>query len=206
METKPLTGRQKQILAAIKEHIMEKGKPPTIREIGDRFGFASSTIFQHLGALEKKGVIRRAEGSESRGIEIVGLDPAEAMRAMKKIPILGRVAAGLPILAEENIEDYVYVNADSIRGDGTFALTVKGDSMTGAGILDGDLIIVRSQSTANPGDIVVALIEDEATVKRLVTRGGKMYLKPENEKYALMPVTRYTAIIGKVVCVQRMLE
>lgn len=199
-----LTKRQKEILAAIRKYIEDEGKPPTLKEIGDKFGFAPSTIFQHLGALEKKGYIRR--GPNSRDVEIVGFNPAEAIKAMKKIPVVGRVAAGQPILAEENIEGYIYVDGTRIRSNDVFALKVKGDSMNGAGIFDGDFVIIRKQGAAEHRDTVVALINDEATVKRLVRRGGGFSLEPANDKYKPIPVRENTQIIGKVIGVQRTME
>ena len=205
--TKELTDRQRDILDVIREQIEVAGVPPTVREIGERFGFASSTVFQHLAALEKKGYIRRT-GSQgvSRGIEVVGLNPGEAVRAMKKIPLVGRVAAGAPVLAEENIEGFVYADSRKVRGDEIFGLRVKGDSMIDAGIMPGDMLLVRKQNTAANGDIVVALIGDEATVKRFVSRDKSIFLQPENDSYEPIPFTRDMIILGKVVCVQRMLE
>jgi len=199
-----LTGRQKEILAAIRKFMEDEGKPPTLKEIGDMFGFAPSTIFQHLGALETKGFIRR--GPNSRDVEIVGFDPSEAIKAMKKIPVIGRVAAGQPMLAEENIEGYIYVDGTRIRSDDVFALKVKGDSMTGAGIFNGDIVIVRKQSAAEHRDTVVALIDDEATIKRFVRRGGGYSLEPANERYKPIPVRENTQIIGKVIGMQRTME
>jgi len=199
-----ITERQKEILDAIKKYFEEKGKPPTLKEIGDMFGFAPSTVFQHLGALEKKGYIRR--GPNSRDVEIVGFDPAEAIKAMKKIPVIGRVAAGQPILAEENFEGYIYVDGTRIRGDDVFALRVKGDSMNGAGIFDGDHVVVRKQSVAEERDTVVALIGDEATVKRLVKKGNGFLLQPANDNFETIPVEDDTHIIGKVIGVQRIME
>lgn len=204
--TKDLTGRQRQILDAIREHIEETGRTPTIRQVAERFGFAASTVFQHVDALEKKGVVRRIGSPGGRSLEIVGLDPAEAIRAMKKIPVLGRVAAGIPALAEENIEGFIYADNARLKGEDFFALRVKGDSMTGAGIYEKDMLIVRKQNTAREGEIVVALIDDEATVKRFASRKGRPYLIPENPRYAPIPMTPGAVILGKVICVQRMME
>jgi repressor LexA len=199
-----ITERQREILDSIKKYMEDEGKPPTLKEIGDMFGFAASTIFQHLGALEKKGFIRR--GSNSRDVEIVGFSPSEAFKAMKKVPVIGRVAAGHPILAEENIEGYIYVDGTRIRSDDVFALKVKGESMTGAGIFDGDIVIVRKQSAAEHRDTVVALTYDEATVKRFMRKGGRYSLEPANDKYKPIPVRENTQILGKVIGVQRTME
>ncbi|MDQ7053504.1 MAG: transcriptional repressor LexA [candidate division KSB1 bacterium] len=201
---KKLTEKQKQILKLIADKVKDVGFPPTMQELADELGVKSkNAIFKHLEALEKKGYIRRAAGG-ARGITILEslgfLDSA----GLHSVPLVGSVAAGSPILAEENIERYVPVpNYLTQNGGDYFALRVKGDSMIEAGILDGDLVIVRSTPYAENGDIVVALSGEEATVKRLLIQGSQKFLKPENEMYELIPLTEEWSIIGKVVSLIR---
>ncbi len=201
---KKLTEKQKQILKLIADKVKDVGFPPTMQELADELGVKSkNAIFKHLEALEKKGYIRRAAGG-ARGITILEslgfLDSA----GIHSVPLVGSVAAGSPILAEENIERYVPVpNYLTQNGGEYFALRVKGDSMIEAGILDGDLVIVRSTPYAENGDIVVALSGEEATVKRLLIQGSQKFLKPENEMYELIPLTEEWSIIGKVVSLIR---
>ncbi len=201
---KKLTEKQKQILKLIAEKIKEMGFPPTMQELADELGVKSkNAIFKHLEALEKKGYIRRFAGG-ARGITILeslGFLNGEGLRS---VPLVGSVAAGMPILAEENIERYVPIPDYLVQNGGPyFALRVKGDSMINAGILEGDLVIVRSTSYAENGDIVVALSGEEATVKRLIVRGEQKYLKPENDLYDLIPLTEEWSIQGKVVALIR---
>jgi len=197
-----LTERQRRILEFIVERIEDQGAPPTLREIAQHFGLASpASVRGHLEALEKKGFIRR-RGWTARGIEPVK-DRIKKLFWEREgwIPLLGRVAAGRPLLAEENIEDVLKLEGLFPRDQGLFALRVKGDSMVGAGILDGDIVIVRPQPTAEAGEIVVALIEDgeaEGTVKRFRCRGDEIVLESANPAYPPI-VTREARIVGVVV-------
>jgi repressor LexA len=194
-----LTSRQKQILEFVKKYMREKGYPPSVREIGENVGLSSSsTVHGHLSRLEEKGYLRR-DLSKPRAIELL----EDEERAVQKhrlvnVPLVGRVTAGEPVLAVQNIEDYVPLPRDLAGGEGSFLLAVRGDSMIGAGINDGDLVIVRPQHSADEGDIVVAMIEDEATVKRYYRTRGAVRLQPENP--ALEPIiSRDVTILGKVI-------
>lgn len=176
-----LTDRQKQVLEAIRQSMAEYGYPPSVREIGERMGLSSScTVQRHLEALIAKGYLRRI-GSKARTIEIVDDETPLRDDKVLRIPVVGRVAAGQPVLAEQHIDGYVPVGRD-LLDDGThFALSVKGDSMIGAGLFEGDTVIVRQQDTARTGDVVVALIDgEEATVKRFILEKKRVCLKPEN--------------------------
>lgn len=185
------------MLQYIQDHIRSKGHPPTIREIGAAFRFRSTgTVRDHVKALETKGYLRTAQG-KSRGIFPKDIWPA--------FPILGRVTAGTPLLAEENIEGMFDLTSE-FSGQKVFALKVRGDSMEEAGIHDGDLVVVRSQEQAEPEEIVVALIEGETTVKRLVRRGEKFELHPANKRYTPIPVGPSTKVLGKVIGVIRSYE
>ena len=200
-----LTDRQRQILEFIKAEMRRKGYPPTVRDIGEAVGLSSSsTVHSHLAALEAKGLIRR-DPSKPRALEVLGHDReprVEEMRGVVQLPGLGAVAAGSPILAEENIEGTLPLPTDVVREDSTFVLRVKGDSMIEAGIFDRDYVVVHQQSTAVNGDIVVALIEDEATVKRYFREPDRIRLQPENP--AMEPIyTRDASVLGKVVAVFR---
>lgn len=202
---RPITDREKEILAFIRQQIQAKGFPPSIREIGQRFGIRSTNgVRTALLALERKGQIRRAPNL-SRGIELV--QPlVEALAPLFKVPIIGRVAAGMPLLAEQNLEGVVAVDPDLISGENTFALRVKGDSMVGAGIFDGDLVFARPQSDFKRGEIVIAVIGDEATVKYYFPDNGRIRLEPANRFYGPIVVDRATPgfyIAGKVVGVFR---
>jgi repressor LexA len=173
-----------------------------MREIGRAFGIASSSVYDHLEALTRKGVIRRSARS-SRSIEILK-HPEGATRRDAGIPVVGRIAAGQPLLAEQHVDGYLSLEpADGDRAR-AYALRVVGDSMVGAGILPGDFVIARYQETANHGDIVVARLDDEATVKRLKRAGRKWVLYPENDAYAPIPVRGDSVRIqGKVISVYR---
>jgi len=187
---KNLTDKQKNVLRFIFNEITNEKIPPTIREIAQEFGFSSTgTVRDYLKALVDKGYIRISEG-KARAIELV----KEAFR----VPILGVVAAGNPTLAVEDIEGYVDLDDVYFSDSDIFALRVKGDSMIEAGIMPNDLVMVRRQSVAQVGEIVVALIGDEATVKRLSRIGTHYFLVPANPKYEPIPVTAETSIIGKV--------
>ncbi len=194
-----LTTRQRQILEFIKRQTREKGYPPSVREIGENVGLSSSsTVHGHLARLEEKGYLRR-DPSKPRAIEVLDDDGRAVQRhRLVSVPLVGRVTAGEPILAVQNIEDYVPLPRDLAGGEGTFLLSVRGDSMVGAGIYDGDLVIVRPQSTADNGDIVVALLGDEATVKRYFREKNGVRLQPENP--VLKPiVARDVTVLGKVI-------
>jgi repressor LexA len=184
-------------LAFIIEHSRSKGYPPTIREICRAFGFGSTgTARDHLRALEAKGWLRTLRG-KSRG-----LVPQHWLRSL---PVLGRVPAGSPLLADENIEGSVDLSRE-FNGQNLFALKVQGDSMANAGIHDGDLVVVRAQDHAEAGDIVVALLDGEATVKELARRAGKLWLQPANPRYDPIAVGGDTKIAGKVIGVIRSYE
>ena len=202
-----LTDRQEQVLQFIQTSTRTRGVPPTVREIGTHFGMGPAGVFGHVRALERKGRLRRAARG-SRAIEVVpvGGRGAEPRRGGVSVPVVGRVAAGLPLLAEERIEDYLWVDERLAAEASLFALHVHGQSMVGAGILDGDYVIARQQQTADPGDIVVALIGNEATVKRLRRNRGRWRLDPENPDYDPIPITESTAIQGKVLAVYRRLS
>lgn len=195
-----LTARQREILRYIKSKVMEKGYPPSVREIGQAVGLSSSsTVHGHLGKLEEKGYIRR-DPTKPRAIELIN-DKDVIRKGVVNVPIVGRVTAGEPILAVQNIEDFFPVPTEFAAGssdDDLFMLRVRGDSMIGAGILDGDHVLVRQQSHAQNGDIVVALLDDEATVKRFFREADHIRLQPENP--ALSPIrTTDVVILGKVI-------
>lgn len=202
-----LTTRQREILDFIRAEIHRRGFPPSVREIGEAVGLSSSsTVHSHLAALEAKGLIRR-DPSKPRALEV--LDYRDTERGIdydrvQAVPLVGQVAAGSPILAAENIEATMPLPS-SFAGEGTFVLRVKGDSMIEAGILDADYVVVRQQSTATNGDIVVAMIDEGATVKRFFREDGRIRLQPENR--ALDPIyldqTSDVSILGKVVALFR---
>jgi len=196
---KELTVRQKEIYRFLVEHYRENGYPPTIREIGFRFGIRSTKgVVDHLTALERKGYIRRGLG-KSRALELVHIDRAEDGNL---VPLVGRVAAGQPLLAEENIEDQVVIDPSFRSGGDEFLLRVNGDSMIEAHIADGDWILVRPSREAANGEIVVALLGDEATVKRFHRKGDRIELRPENRTMQPIPVEpgdESFRIVGKVV-------
>lgn len=199
-----LTKRQTQILDFIRAEIHRRGFPPSVREIGEAVGLSSSsTVHSHLAALETKGFIRR-DPSKPRALEVLDYrdtDRAVDLGAVFAVPIVGSVAAGSPILAAENIESTMSLPAE-LAGESTFILRVKGDSMIEAGILDGDFVVVRQQQTANNGEIVVAMIEDGATVKRFFREEDRIRLQPENS--SMEPIyARDVSILGKVVALFR---
>lgn len=196
---KDLTKRQSEIVDFIKRHLDRTGYPPTVREIGKALGLHSpSTVHAHLAKLEKLGMLRR-DPTKPRAIELLA---DRAKRAMGKTPLVGQVAAGEPILAEENIEDYLEIPS-IIGGEGSdYILRVRGDSMRDAGILEGDYVVVRPVDDVNDGQIVVALLEDEATVKRFFRDRDAIRLEPENPAYQPI-VTRDAELLGKVVGVFR---
>ena len=198
-----MTKRQQEIFTFIKRYASKYGYPPTVREIGKAVGLASSsTVHAHLANLEKYGVLRR-DPTKPRAIELLldkakrAVTPDEGM-----LPLVGRVAAGQPILAEENIEDYVQVPSVAGGDEGEYVLQVSGESMRDAGILTGDYVVVRPQTTAGDGDIIVALLGDEATVKRFFRERDHVRLQPENP--AMEPIrSRDVEVLGKVVGVFR---
>lgn len=192
-----LTVRQKEIYNFLLRVIREKGYAPSIPEIGARFKIASTNgVADHLKALEKKGYIRRVG---KRAIEIVNALGKTALMATREVPVLGRVPAGKPFLSEENIEGLLTIPGDMGSGK-LFALQVKGDSMTGAGILDGDRVIVKQQGSAENGEIICALIEGEATLKRFYKKGGVVTLKAENIKYSPITVSEGEfRVVGRIV-------
>ncbi len=192
-----LTIRQKQIYDFIVRNIHEKGYAPSIPEIGTRFKIASTNgVSDHLKALQKKGYIRRVG---KRAIEVLTPLGKSLFAATRQVPILGRVAAGKPLITEESVEGLIGVPAEIARGE-TFVLKVKGDSMIDAGILEGDYVIIRHQETAESGDIVCAMINGEATLKRFYKQKDTITLKAENKNYAPMNIVREDfSIVGKMV-------
>src|SRR5436190_15042222 len=207
-----LTARQQDIWNFLVEYVEQHGYPPTVREIGEAIGLASpSTVHAHLANLERAGMLRR-DPTKPRALELVAHRqpervPAVEAREARGLPLVGQIAAGGPLLAEENIEDYIEVPEPLSRGGEEFLLQVKGDSMVNAGILDGDYVVVQRRQDARNGEIVVALAgddetADEATVKRFFREDGRVRLQPENE--ALEPIyARHVQILGKVVGVFR---
>jgi repressor LexA len=198
-----LTGRQQQIWAFLVDYVDRHGYPPTVREIGEAVGLASpSTVHAHLANLERAGLLRR-DPTKPRALELTGREE-QSVATMPKLPLLGQIAAGAPLLADENVEDELAV-PETLRGD--FLLRVKGDSMIEAGILDGDVVVVRRAEDARNGEIVVALAgddesADEATVKTFYREKGRVRLQPENS--ALEPIyAAHVQILGKVVGVFR---
>lgn len=191
--------KRAQILEFVTAKVTEEGYVPSVREICKAVGLSSpATVHYHLNQLCEEGLISKEPGKK-RFIRLSGPSPSGAF---VKIPVVGRVTAGQPILAQEYIEDYIQVPAEQIRGRDTFALTVRGDSMINAGILDGDIIIVLRTPVAEDGEIVVALLGDEATVKRFYRDGRRFRLQPENDAYA--PIyTDEVKILGKVIALHR---
>jgi repressor LexA len=199
-----LTKRQQEIFDFIRKYSAKYGYPPTVRDIGKAVGLASSsTVHAHLANLEKIGMLRR-DPSKPRAIELLdravdrAVDSVRGFVRTDGLPLLGSVAAGQPILAEENIEEYVSVPELAGGGDGQYLLRIRGDSMKNAGILEGDYVVVRSQNTARDGDVVVALLGEEATVKRFFREDDHIRLQPENE--TMEPIrSKEIKILGRVV-------
>ena len=200
------TDKQQQILDFIQQQVMEKGYPPTVREICDAVGLNSpSTVHGYLTRLEKNGFITKSQGS-SRGIRLTGVpnNISAIEKEYLEVPVIGRVSAGMPILAEENLERTFPLPMDFAKKNDIFMLRVRGDSMIEAGILDGDYVIVEKCDVARNGDTVVALVEDSATVKTFYKENGHFRLQPENA--ALEPIiVDSVSILGKVVGVYRVL-
>ena len=193
-----ISAKQQEILEYIKETILKKGYPPAVREICEAVNLKStSSVHSHLETLEENGYIRR-DPTKPRAIEILDDHFNLTRREVANIPLIGSVAAGQPILAQENIENYFPVPVDLIPNQETFILKVKGESMINAGILDGDHIIVAQQETADNGDIVVALLDDSATVKRFYREDSQIRLQPENDTMEPIYATD-VQILGKVV-------
>jgi len=195
-----LTKRQSEIFEFIKAQIDKTGYPPTVREIGAAIGLHSpSTVHAHLAKLERSGVLRR-DPSKPRAIEILVERTKRVMRPA--VPLVGQVAAGTPILAEENIEEHLEIPSVIGAEDGDYALHVRGDSMRDAGILEGDFVVVHPADDADNGQIVVAMIEDEATVKRFFREGESVRLQPENPAYQPI-ISKEAEILGRVIGVFR---
>jgi repressor LexA len=197
-----LTKRQREIFDFIKRYSSEHGYPPTVRDIGKAIGLtSSSTVHAHLANLEKLGLLRR-DPTKPRALELLGEAARKVVPGPSGLPLVGRVAAGTPILADENVEDYVEVPQLAGGEEGEYVLRVRGDSMKNVGILDGDFVVVHRQEIANNGEIVVALVGDEATVKRYFREPDHIRLQPENE--TMEPIrTREAAVMGRVVGVFR---
>jgi repressor LexA len=204
-----LTKRQQEIFDFIKRYSARYGYPPTVRDIGKAVGLASSsTVHQHLANLEKIGLLRR-DPSKPRAIELLDRAVQGAVQEVRNIvapsaglPLVGCVAAGQPVLAEENIEEYVVVPDQAGGERGEYLLRVRGDSMKNAAILEGDVVVVRPQDTAQDGEIVVALVGEEATVKRYFRESDHVRLQPEND--AMEPIrSREVTVLGKVVGLMR---
>ena len=202
---KPLTERQRAVLEFIRSQVVQRGHPPTIREIGTQFGIQSTNgVRTHLTALTKKGYIKKQQYI-SRGIELV----SNLAQAVVRVPLVGSVPAGLPIDAVENIESEYALDQSFLPKGVVFSLRVTGDSMKNAGILDGDIVVVRKQHVAQKGEIIVALLNGEATVKRFSTRGRQVLLKPENDDFEPIVVNKRTGdfrIVGKVVGLLRRIK
>jgi repressor LexA len=210
-----LTGRQQEIWDFLVRYQDGHGYPPTVREIGEAVGLASpSTVHAHLANLERAGLLKR-DPTKPRALELIGrktpagvaAEPPPRRAEVRWLPVLGQIAAGAPLLAEENVEDYLAVPEPLTRGGDEFLLRVRGDSMINAGILDGDYVVVRQQHDARDGEIVVALVgedesADEATVKRIFRDKGRVRLQPEND--ALEPIyAPHVDVLGKVIGVFR---
>ena len=199
-----LTGRQQEIWDFLVDYVDRHGYPPTVREIGDAVGLASpSTVHAHLANLERAGLLKR-DPTKPRALELIGRERRESATVLEKLPLIGQIAAGGPLLAEQNVEDHLAV-PETLRGD--FLLRVKGDSMINAGILEGDVVVVQRAQDARNGEIVVALAgadesADEATVKRFFRESGRVRLQPEND--ALEPIyAEHVQILGRVTGVFR---
>ena len=205
----PLTARQREVLDFVRHFMTRVGYPPTVREIGSHFGFVPRSVFDHLKALERKGYLRR-DPAKSRSLQLLdaSLSPSARTSSYRELPILGRVAAGQPLLSDQNIEGTSVVPQDWVNDDEAFLLKVQGESMIGAHICPGDQALVRRQSTAENGDIVVALLNDEATIKRILFKPDGIVLQPENPTMPPIEVRKGEKsfqILGKVVGILRKL-
>lgn len=200
-----ISKKQEEILEYIKSQILERGFPPAVREICEAVHLKStSSVHSHLETLEKNGYIRR-DSTKPRAIEILDDSFQLARREVTNVPMLGYVAAGEPLLAQEHIEDYFPIPVEMLPNKPTFLLSVKGESMVNAGILSGDYVLVQEQSTADNGDMVVAMIEDGATVKTFYKENGTIRLQPENDFMDPIIVTDVT-ILGKVIGIFRFMK
>jgi repressor LexA len=199
-----LSKRQREIFGYIKRHAAKHGYPPTVRDIGRAVGLTSpSTVHGHLASLERAGLLRR-DPTKPRAIELLASAAGRVARP-RGLPLVGQVAAGQPVLAEENIEDYAQLDDLAGAGDADYLLRVRGDSMRDAGILEGDVVAVRRQETARDGEIVVALVGEEATVKRFFRESDHVRLQPENP--AMEPIReREVQLLGRVVGVCRRVQ
>jgi len=206
MADRDISDRQREILELIATTVAARGYPPSVREIGEAVGLSSpSTVHSHLSALVEAGFLRR-DPSKPRAIEVtMPRDEPDLRRSqVRDVPLVGRIAAGSPILAEEDIEEIYPLPTDLVGDDPVFMLRVRGDSMIDAGILDGDYVVIRRQPDARDGEIVAALIDgEEATVKRLRRAGGSVILEAENPDYDPMVFTEGVELIGRVVAVVR---
>lgn len=204
---KPLTREQERVFDFIVAEQHQNGAPPTIREICFALGYKSvNNARQHLKLIEQKGYIRLTKG-RSRGIEILVANEFNNDNNFNEltVPLIGNIAAGAPITAEENIEAEITLDRTLFSGDGLFTLRIKGDSMEGIGVLNGDIVIIRQQSTANNGDIIAAIIDGEATLKRYIRKSDHIILRPENDRYEdiIVPADQNVWIAGKMVGVLR---
>jgi len=202
---KEMTARQREVLAFIRGFTERHGAPPTVREIGERFGFTARAAFDHLRALERKGMLQRrvTDKRVSRTLVLTQRSGAGRRSNVREVPVLGRIAAGSPIYADQNLEGTIPLSADWVdrKGADVFALRVHGESMIEAHIMDGDLVLVRAQTGAQPGDIVAAMVDDEATVKRFTRDGERVVLKPEHptmKPIVVEPGRTDFRILGKV--------
>lgn len=203
MSRESISAKQQEILEYIKKVTLSRGYPPAVREICQAVSLKSTaSVHAHLSALEERGYIRR-DPSKPRAIEIIDDDFDLARREISHIPVVGNVAAGAPLLAEENIRDYFPLPADMLPNDNVFMLKIRGDSMIGAGILDGDMVVVRQTNSASNGDMVVALIEDGATVKYFYKENGHFRLQPDNPDYEPI-IADDVQVLGEVIGVIRM--
>lgn len=203
MAQEKITAKQQEILEYIKETILKKGYPPAVREICEAVHLKStSSVHSHLETLEEKGYIRR-DPTKPRTIEIIDDCFNLTRREVVNVPLVGTVAAGVPLLAEENIENYYPIPVELLPNAETFMLNVKGNSMINAGIYDGDQLIVERCSTAYDGEIVVALVDDSATVKRFYKEDGYYRLQPENDEMDPI-IVDHLEILGKVICLFRL--
>ena len=206
-----MTPRQREILEFVRTFSVRHGVPPAVREIAERFGFTARAAFDHLKALERKGMLERRVTAKRASRTLVLPGPRTRHRGgADEIPVLGRIAAGTPILAVENREDSIPLRPDWLQAQGgdVFALRVRGESMVGAHIVDGDLVLVRRQEGASPGDIVAALVDGEATVKRFGRAGETVVLKPEHpamKPIVVGPDRSDFRVLGKVIGVLRSL-
>lgn len=210
MERAELTDRQQQILDYIHTTASSRGYPPSVREIGEAVGLSSpSTVHSHLNALVAAGYIRR-DPTKPRAIEVIDPGHSEAgfqRAAVRDVPLVGRIAAGSPILAEQDIEEIYPLPTELVGNDPVFMLNVRGDSMVDAGVLDGDWVVVKRQADARDGQMVAALVDgEEATVKRLQRMDGRVILKAENPDYPPMVFSDGVQILGVVVAVLRRVE